>query len=49
MSDKQNIDKLYDFWYYIIGVNCIPFDSKNKVTFENWASWQDSIHSYGIA
>lgn len=30
-----------DFWYYYIGANCIPFDSKNKSTYEQWSRWQD--------
>lgn len=41
MSTNSNPEDLYDFWNYIIGVNCIPFNSKNKVTYENWSTWQD--------
>lgn len=41
MSVESNniIDSV--FWYYEIGVNCIPFDSKNKTTNIKWSIWQD--------
>lgn len=35
----------FDFWFYIIGVNCIPFDSKNKTTYEPWSKWQNHFIS----
>jgi hypothetical protein len=30
-----------DFWRYHIGVNVIPADTKNKVTYQRWSEWQD--------
>ncbi len=30
-----------DYWYYIVGVNVIPADTKNKVTNIKWAEWQN--------
>ena len=41
MSDKDHYNSLFDFWYHILGVNCIPFNSKDKVTYEQWSKWQD--------
>jgi hypothetical protein len=41
MLNKIDRNSLFDFWYHIIGVNIIPFDSKNKSTYEHWAEWQD--------
>ncbi|WP_458746022.1 bifunctional DNA primase/polymerase [Candidatus Nitrosocosmicus sp. T] len=41
MSTSPDPDKPFDFWCKYIGVNCIPFDSKNKVTHEPWSKWQD--------
>jgi hypothetical protein len=30
-----------DFWRYTIGVNVIPADTRNKVTYVKWSTWQD--------
>lgn len=30
-----------DFWYYEIGVNVIPANTKTKEICENWLQWQD--------
>ena len=30
-----------DVWYYDVGVNVIPANTKEKGTFENWLPWQD--------
>jgi hypothetical protein len=30
-----------DYWYYEIGVNAIPANTKDKNTFESWANWKD--------
>jgi hypothetical protein len=30
-----------DFWYYDIGVNPIPANTKDKNTFESWTNWKD--------
>jgi hypothetical protein len=30
-----------DFWRNHIGVNVIPADTKNKVTYHRWSEWQD--------
>ena len=30
-----------DFWYYEIGVNIIPANTKEKNTFIGWTEWQD--------
>jgi hypothetical protein len=40
-SNINSINDWTDFWYYEIGVNVIPADTKNKQTFENWSHWQD--------
>lgn len=40
MSTISDTNHPIDFWYYYIGVNCLPFDSKNKVTYEQWRKWQ---------
>jgi hypothetical protein len=29
-----------DFWRYRIGVNVIPADTRNKVTYQRWSEWQ---------
>ena len=29
-----------DFWYYEIGVNVIPADTRKKKTFVEWKQWQ---------
>ena len=38
-----------DFWFYDIGVNVIPANTKDKNTFEGWTEWQnkpipDEVH-----
>jgi hypothetical protein len=35
------INKWADFWRYTIGVNVIPADTRNKVTYVKWSTWQD--------
>lgn len=30
-----------DYWYYDIGVNVIPANTKRKETYESWSQWQD--------
>ena len=40
-SNINSINNWADFWYYQIGVNVIPADTKNKETYENWSQWQD--------
>jgi putative DNA primase/helicase len=35
------LNKSADFWYYEIGVNVIPADTKHKTIFENWSQWKD--------
>ncbi len=37
-----------DFWYYEIGINCIPFDSKNETTQITWSTWQGQPLPDGI-
>ena len=39
--DIESINEGADFWYYEIGVNVIPANTKEKKTFENWLPWQD--------
>jgi len=39
---NANINDWADFWHYKIGINVIPADTKNKVTYENWSNWQNS-------
>jgi hypothetical protein len=39
-----------DFWRYHIGVNVIPADTQNKVTYQSWSEWQnkpipDKLHN----
>jgi hypothetical protein len=31
-----------DYWYYKMGVNIIPADTKNKTTYESWSKWQNN-------
>ncbi|MER5174413.1 MAG: bifunctional DNA primase/polymerase [Candidatus Nitrosocosmicus sp.] len=38
-NNNVNIDN--DFWYYNIGCNVIPADSKNKETHVPWGKWQN--------
>jgi hypothetical protein len=38
-----------DFWFYDIGINVIPANTKEKNTFESWTEWQnkpipDEVH-----
>ena len=40
-SNINSINDSADYWYYKIGVNVIPADTKNKQTNENWSQWQD--------
>ena len=44
-SNKKNINNSInywaDFWFYEIGVNVIPANTKEKTTYANWAQWQD--------
>ena len=40
-SNINSINYFADFWYYQIGVNVIPADTKEKKTYENWSQWQD--------
>jgi hypothetical protein len=30
-----------DYWYYEIGANVIPANTKDKNTFESWTNWKD--------
>jgi hypothetical protein len=44
MNTDSNINSLNDwadFWYYQIGVNVIPADTKNKQTGYNWSQCQE--------
>jgi|SRR5215211_22608 len=36
----NSINQWADFWYYKIGVNPIPANTKDKETFESWTPWQ---------
>lgn len=38
---NNSINQWADYWYYKIGVNVIPANTKEKVTYENWIPWQD--------
>ena len=43
-DDNISLDKINqwaDFWYYEIGVNVIPANTREKNTFEPWTPWQD--------
>jgi len=40
-SNINSINYFTDFWYYVIGVNIIPADTKEKKIDENWTQWQD--------
>ena len=40
-TKNKEFNKHIDFWYYEIGVNIIPANTKTKETFENWSQWQD--------
>ena len=41
MLSSNEINKWADFWHYVIGVNVIPANTKEKATYENWSQWQD--------
>ena len=28
-----------DYWRYRIGINVIPADTRNKVTYQSWLEW----------
>jgi Bifunctional DNA primase/polymerase, N-terminal len=40
-SNINSINDSADFWYYQIGVNVIPADTKNKQTGYNWSQCQE--------
>ena len=40
-SNINSINNSADYWYYKIGVNVIPADTKERITYENWSQWQD--------
>jgi hypothetical protein len=40
-NNINSINDWADFWFYLIGVNVITADTKNKKTYENWLPWQD--------
>ena len=40
-SNINSINDWADFWFYQIGVNVIPADTKNKQTYEHWSQCQD--------
>jgi len=47
MTDNEQIsynslNNAADFWYNKIGVNVIPADSKNKLTYTKWSQWQNT-------
>jgi hypothetical protein len=35
------LDQWADHWRYNIGVNVIPADIREKITYEKWSKWQD--------
>src|SRR5918999_1284162 len=35
-----DFNKWADYWYYEIGLNIIPADTKNKRTYIKWSEWQ---------
>jgi hypothetical protein len=37
----EKVNQWADFWYYEIGVNVIPANTKEKITYETWLPWQD--------
>src|SRR5215210_4644433 len=37
----NDFNKAADFWYYGLGLNVIPSDTKRKQTYERWRQWQD--------
>jgi DNA replicative helicase MCM subunit Mcm2 (Cdc46/Mcm family) len=39
-ADEVNINQWADYYYYQLGVNVIPADTKNKRTYEKWSQWQ---------
>jgi Bifunctional DNA primase/polymerase, N-terminal len=42
MSPQSTIlNEWSDFWFYKIGVNVIPANTKDKNTFESWSNWKD--------
>ena len=38
---KYEVNYWADFWYYEIGVNVIPANTKEKETYESWLQWQN--------
>ncbi len=41
LGSSAPINDWADHWYYVVGVNVIPTDTKNKITNIKWAEWQD--------
>ena len=39
--DLKNINEWADFWYYNIGVNVIPADTRNKRPKVEWKQYQN--------
>lgn len=37
----RSLNEWSDFWYYDIGVNVIPANTKEKQIYENWLQWQE--------
>ncbi|MBA3749317.1 MAG: bifunctional DNA primase/polymerase [Nitrosopumilus sp.] len=48
MGPTADINDWADFWFYIIGVNIFPADTKNKVTYEKWSEWQNNSISIDL-
>src|SRR5687768_14783566 len=41
--NNNNYNEWLDHYFYEIGVNVIPADTKNKQTYENWTQWQNTL------
>jgi P4 family phage/plasmid primase-like protien len=37
---SNTLNQSADYWYYDIGVNVIPANTKRKETYESWSQWQ---------
>jgi hypothetical protein len=40
-DSKNNINLWADYWFYVIGVNIIPADTKSKAIYVKWSEWQN--------
>ena len=40
--DSESFNDWADYWYYEIGMNVIPANTRKKETYESWLQWQEN-------